>query len=170
MTKKLAELFDLPPIQEAEAIEITGEVGNEVIDDDYPITQATVAKVDDALDKIDRALPAVKKLDQTDTEFDELAELAQTTFSDLMELGMNVEPRHSGRLFEIASSMLGHAITAKTAKMDKKLKMIDLQLRKAKLDHDKGVNDDETEEGRGTTMDRNQLLAHILKGDSAPKV
>ena len=35
--------------------------------------------------------------------------------------------------------MLGHALTAKTAKMNKKLKMIELQMKKMKLDKDTGT-------------------------------
>jgi len=61
---------------------------------------------------------------------------------------------------------LGHSITAKTAKMDKKLKMIQLQLNKAKLDHqiakDNNREEDEPVDGRGMVLDRNALLDQIL--------
>jgi len=66
--------------------------------------------------------------------------------------------------------MLGHAITAKTAKMDKKLRMINLQLAKARLDHqikkDAKVIDDPEEavDGKGIVLDRNELLKQILAG------
>jgi len=62
--------------------------------------------------------------------------------------------------------MLGHAITAKTAKLDKKLKMVQLQLAKAKLDHqikkDAGTAQDQAVEGEGIVLDRNDLLKQIL--------
>jgi hypothetical protein len=64
--------------------------------------------------------------------------------------------------------MLGHAITAKTAKLDKKLKMIQLQLAKAKLDHQikkdagKAQDADEPIDGEGVVLDRNDLLKQIL--------
>lgn len=64
--------------------------------------------------------------------------------------------------------MLGHAISAKTAKLDKKLRMINLQLQKAKLDHqikkDAGKAQDEEDplDGKGVVLDRNELLKHIL--------
>jgi hypothetical protein len=48
-----------------------------------------------------------------------------------MDLGMNVDSRWASDIFGVASTMLGHAITAKTAKLNKKLKMVDLQLKKA---------------------------------------
>jgi len=35
---------------------------------------------------------------------------------------MNVEARYGSRMFEVAGNMLGQAIAAKSAKIDKKLK------------------------------------------------
>jgi hypothetical protein len=86
----------------------------------------------------------------------------------MVDLGMNVDPRFSGVILQTASTMLGHAITAKTAKMDKKLKMIQLQLQKAKLDQQikkdagKAKDDEEPIDGKGMVLDRNELLKQIL--------
>jgi hypothetical protein len=75
---------------------------------------------------------------------------------------MNVEARYSGRLFEVAASMLGHAISAKTAKLDKKIKMIDLQLKKQKLDNDSSEDQGITLQGEGVIVtDRNSLLEKL---------
>jgi hypothetical protein len=80
-----------------------------------------------------------------------------------MDLGMNVEARYSGRIFEVAGGMLKNAIDAKAAKIDKKLKMIDLQLKKQKIDQDAGENDagiDVT--GSGVIVsDRNSLIEKL---------
>jgi hypothetical protein len=79
---------------------------------------------------------------------------------------MNVEPRFSGVILQTAGMLLGHAITAKTAKLDKKLKMVQLQLAKAKLDHQikKDTKDpvEEAIDGQGVVLDRNELLKQIL--------
>jgi hypothetical protein len=95
---------------------------------------------------------------------DELATLAKDKFNDLMDLGMNMEARFSGQVFQTAGVLLGHAITAKQAKLDKKLKMVDLQLKKMRLDHqlkqDGAVG--ESIDGQGVVLDRNALLAQIL--------
>jgi hypothetical protein len=115
-------------------------------------------------DKISAALPQVKGLgDVGDAELDELAQKAKDAYEDIMDLGMNVEARYSGRLFEVAASMLGHAIQAKSAKLDKKLKMIDLQLKKQKLDQDAlGIDDSVTIPGDGVIVtDRNSLLEKL---------
>lgn len=158
MTKKLEELFNLP------TDDATPEEAKHTIEEN----RAIIAEVDQAIDKIDAALPGVKDLDTADSELDELAQLAKSKAEDLIDLGMNVDPRFAGVILQTASTLLGHSITAKTAKMDKKLKMIQLQLQKAKHDHqvakDAGKNEDDegAVEGKGIVLDRNELLAQIL--------
>lgn len=159
MTKKLEELFNLP------SSDATLEESQHVIEENRDI----ITEVDLAIDKIDIALPTVRDLEMGDAELDELAQLAQSKAEDLIDLGMNVEPRFSGVILQTAGVMLGHAITAKTAKLDKKLKMVQLQLAKAKHDHqvkkDAGKAQDDEDapiDGKGIVLDRNELLKQIL--------
>ena len=156
MTKKLEELFNLP------ATEATPEEVEQTITENRDI----ITQVDQAIDKIDAALPTVRDLETGDNELDELAKLAQSKAEDLIDLGMNVEPRFSGVILQTAGVMLGHAITAKTAKLDKKLRMVQLQLQKARLDHqikkDAGTPEEQAIEGQGVVLDRNELLKQIL--------
>ncbi len=51
------------------------------------------------------------------------------------------------------------------AKMDKKLRMVQLQLQKARLDHQmsKDNPDDQPINGQGVVLDRNELLNQILQ-------
>jgi hypothetical protein len=160
MTKKLESLFNLPPVEES--IDPTPESAQAFIKEN----QSVIEEVNLAIDKIDAALPGVRDLDTGDSELDELADLAKNKFEDLMDLGMNVDPRFGGVIFQTAGTLLGHAITAKTAKMDKKLKMITLQLQKARLDHQ--ISKDQKDpaeaaiEGQGMILDRNELLKQIL--------
>jgi hypothetical protein len=168
MTKKLETLLNLPSAEE-----ITTEQGREFVEENRGIIQ----QVDSAIDKIDAALPGVHNLDTGDSELDELAEIAKSRAEDLIDLGMNVDPRFAGVILQTASTMLGHAITAKTAKMDKKLKTIQLQLQKAKLDHQiikdnkKALDDDDDVpiEGKGIVLDRNELLQQILNNQRSNK-
>lgn len=166
MTKLLQELFNLPPAEESVA-RITVETANTTIEENRDM----IAAVDDAISKIDAALPFVRDLDKSDEELDELSNLAKEKFNDLIDLGMNVEARFSGHILATAGTLLGHAITAKQAKIDKKLKMVDLQLKKANLDRmirkDEEKTDGEkllgAEDGStGIMMDRNELLRQIL--------
>jgi hypothetical protein len=114
-------------------------------------------------DKIAAALPAVKGLgDASDAEFDALAQRATDAYDDLMDLGMNVEARYSGRIFEVAGGMLKNAIDAKAAKIDKKLKMIELQLKKQKLYQDQGEDRGVDVTGSGVIVsDRNSLIEKL---------
>lgn len=153
MTKKLSELFDLPTEES-----LTEPVLSKDMD---LVTQETYS----TLDKIEQALPQVRGLEASDTEMDELAKLAQDSYKDLMDLGMQVDSRFASEIFNSAGTMLGHAITAKTAKINKKLKMIDLQLKKASLDQKNVEKDKEIENvplGEGSLVDRNELLKSIL--------
>ena len=149
--RKLEELFDLPLTKQDVDTSLPA----------IPENREKLAAIDDAIDKIDSALPAVRGLDASDQEMDELAALAVNGYKDLTDLGMQVDSRFASEIFSVASNMLGHAITAKTAKLDKKLKMIDLQLKKARLDQAQ-PDDKPTQSGTGTVLSRNELLERII--------
>jgi hypothetical protein len=151
MTKKLTELFDLPLDDTDMGLTIPIPVN----------AQEVTADAMDNLEKIELALPQVKGLEAADGEMDELAALATSSYKDLVDLGMQVDSRFASEIFNAASSMLGHAITAKTAKINKKLKMLDLQLKKAQLDQKVASKVEEVENtpvGEGKALDRNELL------------
>jgi hypothetical protein len=114
-------------------------------------------------DKIASALPRVRGLgDMADTELDALATKAEQAYDDLMDLGMNVEARYGARMFEVAASMMAQAIAAKSAKIDKKLKMVDLQLKKLAIDRKNGENANDTVQGEGYILtDRNSILQKL---------
>jgi hypothetical protein len=157
MTKKLEELFELPMEVEKDANQSNIEKASIEIS-----TQEALSN----LEKIEQALPQVRGLESSDMEMDELADLAKNSYKDLMDLGMQVDSRFSAEIFNSAGTMLNHAITAKTAKMTKKLKMIELQLKKAALDQKQAVKAEEIEAtplGDGQSFDRNELLK-ILSG------
>ena len=157
MTKKLEELFDLADFDNETEGEV--EVATEI-----EVSQQQIQALDTALDKIDAALPSVRQLATSDEELDHLAKLAEDSFKDLMDLGMNVEPMRGSEIFSTASSMLGHAISAKNAKIDKKLKIVQLQIQKARLDlQAKKLEENEIPQGEAKELDRNDILAEILR-------
>ncbi len=120
------------------------------------------------LEKIDLALPRVKGLEASDKEFDDLAEMAISSYKELMELGMNVEARHGPEIFNSAGTMLGHAITARTNKVNKKLKIIDQQLRKLQIETklmEKTQTVENTPMGEGRALDRNEMLRLLTSKD-----
>lgn len=155
MTKKLEELFELSTQDDSER-----EV--QLPENTQQVTQEALNN----LEKIENALPQVRGLETADIEIDELAGLAQSSYKDLMDLGMQVDSRYSSEIFNVAGTMLGHAITAKTAKVQKKLKMIELQLKKAALDQKVAKKEEELEStpvGEGKVLDRNEILKALLE-------
>ena len=161
MTKKLEDLLNLPDSKEI----IDQAETQEAEQTQYESEQSKTFRDIDEFDKIASALPAVKGLgEMADQELNEIADKAMQAYEDLMDLGMNVESRYSGRVFETAGGMLKTSLDAKVAKLDKKLKMIELQLKKEKMDKDGGNGDDGVINGAGYVVtDRNSLLEK-LKG------
>jgi hypothetical protein len=153
MTKKLEELFEFDKLEqdkESDTSTLTVEQ-----------TRVAIATIDTNIDKIDLALPAVRDLDASDRELDELADLAKQSYQDLSDLGMNVDSRFAAELFAVAGTMLGHALTAKTTKLNKKLKMIDLQLKKARLDQ-QAPDTELLPTAEGQILSRNDLLERLI--------
>ena len=153
MTKKLEELFDLP----------SSEINN--------MTQDELKESMQELDTIDEKMKSVVDLSSSDTEMDEIAAKAMDTFKDLMDLGMNVDARAAAPIFEAATKLMGHAVAAKSSKIDKKLKLLDLELKKRRLDHQIAQDTGNSEssngdlEGNARVLDRNELLK-IIKGSN----
>ena len=159
MTKKLEELFNLDEkAQSVPELELPVDVP---VKDHTPVRSLDESYAE--VERITQSLPAISELnDLGDAELDDLAEKAEKAYDDLMDLGMNVEVRYSSRIFEVASSMLGHAITAKTNKVDKKLKAIDMQLKKYKIDKDNNEDLGNVIDGAGyVVLDRNEMIKKL---------
>jgi hypothetical protein len=151
MTDQLIELFNLPERDKKQSV-------RQQVDE----SKSLLTDIDTAIDKIDQALPVVTGLDHSDQELDELADIAKDKFQDLMDLGFNVDSRFAGEIFSVASNMLGHAINAKTAKFNKKLRMVELQLKKSRLDQQAPDSQDNLPVGQGHILSRNELLERLL--------
>jgi hypothetical protein len=162
MTKKLEELLNLP--ESREIVDDARSAEKKKAKETAVVEQESTRRDIAEFDKIASALPQVKGLGElADTELNDIAQRALDAYEDLMDLGMNVEARYSGRVFEVAGNMLKTSLDAKVAKLDKKLKMVELQLKKEKLD-----KEDNTDSGmiNGTgyvVTDRNSLIER-LKG------
>ena len=159
MTRKLETLFNMNSSDESDEIITTKQ--EEPLDREL-INQETL----NTIERVEAALPQVKGLESSDAELDELSGLAKKAFNNLMDLGMQVDPRFSAEIFSSAGTMLGHAITAKTTKLNKKLKMVQLQIQKADLERKIAATDKKDEQptnlGTGKVLDRNDLLRALL--------
>ena len=115
MTKKLEDLLNLDDSKEI----IKQAQQQEKEQTKHEIAHEESFRDIAEFDKIASALPAVKGLgDKADSELEDIAQRALTAYEDLMDLGMNVESRYSGRVFEVAGGLLKTSLDAKTAKLE----------------------------------------------------
>lgn len=162
MTRQLHTLFNLPDDDDENK---PSDESSDIIPESF-----LTDEFQDTIDKIESSLPTVKGLEASDKEMDELADLAKEAFENLMDMGMQTDSRFAAEIFNSAHGFLGHSITAKTAKINKKLKMISLQLQKAELDRKIAVaaakgesaQPEQTQLGTGQVIDRNDLIRQIL--------
>ena len=175
MTRKLEDILNLPNVKEAFKEVDKKEKDKKIKESNGqhasaknldPQTQKNLQKSYAEFDKVAAALPQVKGLGElSDLELDKLAIEAEESYKNLMDLGMNVDSRYSGRIFEVAGNFLRNAIDAKSGKIDKKLKMIELQLKKQKLDQGNKDGGPVEESDGFVISDRNELMKKLLKKD-----
>ena len=162
MTRKMEDFFNLPPtVVEPEVEEPVKTKEALMLEAKEIYSSLTTAE------KVDYALPTVVGLETHDSEMDSIASKAVKTFEDLIALGGNVPDMHAGKIYEVAGQMLKTALDAKNAKAERKLKMIELQLKKVRaeqIDLDQGNGD--RKNPSGGEFDRNELLKYIVSSKS----
>lgn len=151
MTKKLEDLFNLPEVEK------TSEQMEEKINQLETVSETSVA------------CPTLLNISRTnDVELDELAKQALDGYEMVFDLGLNVEPSKSARLFEVASALLKHSIDAKNMKITNNIKIAELQLKKDKLDQDQKIEDNKLkhkEKIKDINTLENTNLEDILEDD-----
>jgi hypothetical protein len=162
MTKKLEEFFDLRPIEDA-----IGANTPEGEEEDAEEKAARIVKALSTAEKVDHSLATVTGIDDHDREMDEIAREALESYMELKELGQNQSDAHSARMMEVAANMLRTALDARDAKVARKLKTLDLQLKRLKLEQDakrmqKGPASPSANEEDGYEFNRNELLNRIV--------
>ena len=140
---KLVDVFDLPDM-----------------DSLAPPDANDIKQALEQANNLEKEFDQMNGYDQHDVEMDELAGLAIQAHKDLQELGMNVEVRHAGEIFSSSSQMLKIAVDAKNNKVEKKLKLLRLQLDKMKLDK-QTAPENTTLDGTAVALDRNEILKQL---------
>lgn len=141
MNKHLAQTFDLPDYEQPSEDDI----------------QAAMAKAQD----LEKSLKDINGFEAHDEEMDEISKMAVSAHQDLLELGMNVDTRTAGEILSTSATMLKIAMDARNSKVDKKLRLIKLQMDKMKLDHSLATDKEAPVNGGEIAMDRNEILAQI---------
>lgn len=169
MTTKLEESLDLLPPEKGEAEFQEVDTSSP----EYSGINVIFAEADNVVsslgmaEKLDHSLSTVSDLGENDKEMDAIAERALESYQNLCDMSVNMQDNYVGRVYEVAATMLKVALDAREAKMNRKLKTLELQLKKATLDN-------ATNEGgsaraaENNQFDRNELL-RIMREGSEPK-
>lgn len=157
MTRKLEELLE---IDFDDVLEDISEIDTQSENASCVINAISVSE------KVDNALTFAGDLSVHDREMDDIAKEAMSTYRELKTIGENISDAHAGKIYEVAGVMLKTAMEAKESKLQRKLRMIDLQLKKLRIDKMDAprVEDDDSAQ-RGIEFDRNELLARITEAN-----
>ena len=123
-----------------------------------------VMNADQALEKADEFEQEFKNKDHFELHDEEMDEISATAIEygkSLHDLGMNVEVKHAGEIFNASGNMLKIASDARNAKMEKKLKLMKLELDRVKLERSTPERPELIENSQVTVIDRNELLNQI---------
>lgn len=174
MTKTLTDTLNLPTLEEAlkgakesresqEDIDLAEQEAElEALKNEEPLE--TVEAVTSALEKSQKLSQNILDLqgkDSHDSEMDDISVVAMEGYQQMLDLGLDSSPAHSGKMFESAVQLLRVSLDAKNSKTDKKLKILKLQLDQAKFERQLGLDNggESVIESEGViSMDRNALL------------
>ena len=154
LNKKVEESLDMMPASDL----------RDIIDDKEVISNSKETKQElvdrlSAMEKLDVSSPNINGLEEHEEEMNQISAKAMQSFKDLMDLGLQVNDNAAGRMFEVAATMLKIAHDSSSAKADRKLKILDMLMKKAKLDND--VDPSKGQGGDGVTLDREEILKQI---------
>jgi hypothetical protein len=138
--------------------------------DDDADTETEVMEISEAMEiseRINSALAEVRGMEEHDGEMDEIAQKAMDNFDQLMSLGMNLTDMAAGPVFSSATQMLKVALEARDSKVNRKLKQVDMMLKKANLDHRKDTAKGGPQEVTPNVYDRNELLKMLGGNDES---
>lgn len=157
MTKRIEEVLDLPSLESM--------IDNAMSPDDEKRLNDIVNALENNEIDIDKHLLDPDGTREHAQEMDEIAEAAMTAHKDAIDMAFNMEPKNAGSIMEPAARFLELSMKAMQAKLDARMKGIELKMKREKLDHELRKNQEEgvvegeepiTEKGR--MADRNALL------------
>jgi RNase P/RNase MRP subunit p29 len=151
--KNLEDTFGLDSMHS-----VDDDLSNETPSNPIPSPEDVGQALEKAKD-LEKQFARLDGYDLHDKEMDELAMMAIEAHQNLQDLGMNVEIRHAGEIFSSSSQMLKIAVDARNSKVDKKLKLLKLQMDKLKMD--RAYKENDSVDGVAIKLDRNELLKQL---------
>lgn len=171
--KGIAEALNLPTPEQLSTL--TGielpdlyQDDEEESNDDISLEQARNAM--EALKKMRVQLRDIPDITSRKAMLDKLAEKAEEKFNDIFDRAFNCEDRYASEMINAATAMLKIALDAHSKVIDSDVKLIDLQIKKDKIEIELNQNK-KPNDGTGNSvpnsegekvllMNRNERLAH----------
>lgn len=160
--KKLEEVLNLPPM----------EKNFQEQEDDS--SETSLAELENSLvtveEKVEAALTAVSELNEHDSEMDRIAREAMESYEEFKQFGMNSSDVHAAKILDSATAMLKTALEARNSKAERRMKTLDLQMKKMRLDLQKakeaGGGRDVSQGGSFNREDLLKMLANPTEDSS----
>ena len=149
--EKLEDAFELPRLE---------DVLNDTTDAEQVVEQAQ---------ELAKSYKEQDHFELHDQEMDEISEIALEYGKSLHDLGMSVEVKNAGEIFTASSNMIKIALDARNLKMEKKLKLLKLELDRLKLDRTNPDAGETIPAENVRVLDRNELLDQIRELKQAAK-
>lgn len=153
--KGVEDALGIPSIDELQkAMEILNNDDNE--------EKATADEIKEAMSSVKemkKSLQLIPDILEKENEIDQIAENAARYFEDVMDRGFNSEGKFAGHIFDAANNLLKTALEAKATIINAKLRLLDLELKKQKMQPELGNAGMKTVEGSEVLLaERNSLL------------
>ena len=130
MTKGISNMLNMPTLEEALREQ------NANAEPAEPVTPPDEVKIEDTVGRLNELTTRMALLDGTDhsAAMDEIYKEILGHARDLMDYGFNIDSPRARGIFEVASAMYGHAMSAANSKRDAQLKAMRLALDRKKVD------------------------------------
>ncbi|AZU98179.1 hypothetical protein SEPL_192 [Salmonella phage SE_PL] len=173
--KGVDEALGLPSLEEWQ--EMTGEVSQELSsemelyqdEEEMDTDEISLEEAKEAMAKLKAMRTQLKDIPDITSRkahLDRLADLAEKRFEDIFDRAFNCEDRFASEMINAANAMLKIALDAHSKIIDSDVKLVDLQIKKDKIEvelnlrpKEKAPEVGEKDISNGVSMSRNELLA-----------
>lgn len=134
------------------------ELDESLSDDDY--SSESIQTAISTADELNHELSNFNVLHDHDNDMDQIADEALKYYKEISVLGLSVDEKSAGAIIDAGNHALQIALEAKHQKTEKKLKVLELQIKKLRIEKMKGISLEElpNQLDDGLYLDRNKIL------------
>ncbi len=132
MTKSLEDELNLPRI--ADALKELEQQDSKEDQENQLMTPEEISKALANMSELSRSLKTNDDFSENETKLDDLQDAAVKAHQDLLDAGFNVDPKNAEAFLAPATQFLSIALDSEKQKIDRKIKLLKLQLETDKLE------------------------------------